>query len=64
MSSLNWALVAEIPAWLKVTLHVGACVLVPLAWGVATELVFRRIEKCRSETKPDDPPRAFINRPL
>ena len=36
-------LIASVSAWL----HVGACVLVPLAWGIATELVFRWITRRR-----------------
>ncbi len=55
MSFLNGPLLAQIPSWLKVGLHVGACVLLPLAWGIATELVFRRMEKRRPEKKCDNP---------
>jgi len=34
---------AEVPLWLYVT----ACVVLPLAWGVATELFFRWIGRRR-----------------
>lgn len=40
---------------LSTWLHVGACVLLPLAWGLATEYVFRRLAKRREgrECPPD-----------
>jgi hypothetical protein len=34
-------ILASIPTWL----HVSLCVLLPLVWGIATEIVFRWIAK-------------------
>ena len=45
--------IAAVPAWL----YVGACVVLPLAWGVTTEFFFRwlsRHRKHRSRRK-DEP---------
>ena len=42
--------VATVGLWL----HVGACVLLPLAWGVATEFAFRRLTRRRPQ--PPEPP--------
>ena len=46
-------------ATLGTWLHVGACVLLPLAWGVATELVFRLLARGRHKT-PRDSDRHFL----
>lgn len=40
-SLMSAAAVASIGTWL----HVSACVLLPLAWGVATELFFRWLSR-------------------
>jgi hypothetical protein len=39
---------ASVSTWI----YVGACVLVPLAWGVATELFFRWLAKGRAASPP------------
>ena len=63
MSALSDVLVlASLSAWL----HVGACVALPLAWGVATEIVFRLIAKRRApvpgarDGSPSNPDRHFV----
>ncbi len=55
-STLYMPVLATLRAWL----HVSACVLLPLVWGIATELVFRRIAKKHPEPPRDSADRHFL----
>jgi hypothetical protein len=48
--------IASVSTWL----HVGACVLLPLAWGVATEMVFRRLARRRPSLPVAAPDQHFF----
>ena len=47
---------ASIPPWL----HVGACVLLPLIWGLSTEFIFRWIARRRQGTPEPTQDRHFF----
>ena len=49
-------IIASLSTWL----HVGACVLLPLAWGIATEMVFLRIARRRPAPPVDAPDQHFF----
>jgi len=47
----------EVSTWL----YVGACVVLPLAWGLATEFVFRRLGLRRKRRKHSKDEHFFID---
>ena len=48
-------LAESLSCWkLSTWLYIGACVLLPLVWGIATEMVFRRLVKKRPAPGHDD----------
>ena len=58
MSVLSDVLVlASLSGWL----HVGACVALPLVWGVATEIVFRNLSRRRARTQTPESQHFFID---
>lgn len=50
-------LVLAVPTWL----YVGACVVLPLAWGVATELFFRWLGRHRKRRRVHKDEHFFID---
>lgn len=49
-------IMAEMSSWL----YIGACVALPLAWGVATEFIFRWLSR-RREARHAEEMNAFID---
>ena len=49
-------LLASVSTWV----YVGACVLLPLAWGIATEFVFRWLTRRHPEAREQAEDRHFF----
>ena len=54
---LSTCVLATIPPWL----HVGACVVLPLAWGLATEFFFRWLDRRRKPRRPAKDQHFFLD---